>query len=114
MDKRLPGVRSTLHVYELRSEYVYDLELPPVAPETVEVSIDGRRVTVSGGVDTDPECFGKPSRPSTAFRRHITLADDVDLERVEAGIVGTSLELHAPRAARHRPRRLPVRTPTAA
>ena len=109
MEDQSANVRSALHVYELAAEYLYDLELPAVEPETVEVLVDGRRVTVIGGVDTDPECFGKPARPSTAFRRDITLPDDVDLERVEAGIVGASLQLRAPRLVRRHPRRLPLR-----
>jgi len=114
MEDQPADVRSALHVYELESEYFYDLELPPVAPGTVEVFVDGRRVTVIGGIEPDPEFFGKTARSYTAFRRDITLPDDVDLDRVEAGLVGTSLELHAPRFAPHHPRRLPLRTPVTA
>lgn len=90
-------VRSALHVYELEREFVYVLDLPAGDLDEVEVRVTGNRVTVSGGVDADPEFFGKTDRPSTAFRREIALSDQVDVERLEAARLDGVLELHAPK-----------------
>jgi HSP20 family molecular chaperone IbpA len=109
MEMNLP--ESAIVCYELEREFVYLLKLPSVDVDSVDVRIWGRHVTVTGGVDPDPECFGKSDRASTAFRREITLTDDVDLEHLRVTESDGVLRLQAPKLPPARPRKLAVHRP---
>lgn len=99
--------------YELEREFVYRLELPPVDPDTVEVHVTRNQVTVTGGENPDPEYFGKTDKPTTAFRRQITLTVDADADRLQAAQVDGVLELRAPKLPTPRPRQLVIDRPVA-
>ncbi|HEY5059245.1 MAG TPA: Hsp20 family protein [Gaiellaceae bacterium] len=104
----LPEAPLTIVSYELDREFVYLLKLPPVDLDTVEVHAVGKHVTVTGGEDPDPEGFGKADRATTAFRREITLADDVDLEHLRATEAEGVIQLRAPRLPPAHRRKLEV------
>ncbi len=96
-----------LRMHESGSAYLYELELPPVDPDTIAAEVDDGCVTVSGGVDADPEFFGKGTERSSVFCRRIVLPGDADCDNVRAILTGAVLELRAPKRAEGR-RRLVV------
>jgi len=102
-------IRAAVFSYELDHEYVVELVLPTVDHRTLEACVTGRHVVVTGGVEADPEFFGKSDRTSTAFRREIDLPHFVDADHVTASSFDNVLELRAPKLPQPRPRSLLIR-----
>ena len=94
-----------LRMHESGSEYVYELDVPTAEADTLVAEVRDACVTVSGGVDRDPEFFGKSGRTPSVFSRRIVLPVDADLCQVRAVLNDGVLELHAPKYG-HVPRRL--------
>ena len=78
-----------LRMHESGSEYVYELDVPTAEADTLVAEVRDACVTVSGGVDRDPEFFGKSGRKPSVFSRRIVLPT-VGVRRV-----------HVPSAAAH-------------
>jgi len=102
--------RAVAHTYENAAEIVIELELPEHDADEIEVFLADHTVTVTGGHDPDPECFGKSYRPSSAFRRSLELPWEADVDRLRATFSHGTLELRAPTQS-YRPRRVPVHLP---
>jgi len=102
-------IRAAVFCYELDREYVVELILPTVDHRTLGACITGRHVVVAGGVEGDPEFFGKSDQASTAFRREVDLPEFVDVEHVTASSFDNVLELRAPKLLQPRPRSLVIR-----
>jgi HSP20 family molecular chaperone IbpA len=98
------------HVYEDAAEIVIELELPGHDADEIDVFLADHTVTVTGGHDSDPECFGKSYRPSSAFRRELELPRESDVDHLRATFSHGALELRAPKHS-SRPRRIPVHLP---
>jgi HSP20 family molecular chaperone IbpA len=102
--------RAVAHMYENAAEIVIELELPGHDADEIDVSLADHTVTVTGGHDPDPECFGKSYRPSSAFRRDVELPREADVDHLRATFSHGTLELRAPKQS-SRPRRIPVQLP---
>lgn len=80
-------------------------------PKTLDISLQQNLLTVSGErkapVEKDVEYYRK-ERYDGAFRRAITLPDDVDPERVEARYRDGVLQIHIQRREAARPRQIEV------
>lgn len=81
-------------------------------PKTLDISIQQNLLTVAGErrapVDEDASYYRK-ERYDGAFRRVITLPDDVDPEQVEAGYRNGVLQIQVRRRAAARPRQIEVK-----
>ena len=80
-------------------------------PQSIDISIQQNLLTVAGErkapVEKDVEYYRK-ERYDGAFRRVITLPDDVDPERVEARYRDGVLQIHVQRREAVRPRQIEV------
>jgi HSP20 family protein len=96
---------------ELDDAYVFELELPGVSREDVDVEVDGNELRVSGQV-RERERKGilrKQTRRAGHFEYRSTLPQEVDPEQIEASLADGVLTLRVPKHARSQPRRIEIR-----
>jgi HSP20 family molecular chaperone IbpA len=101
---------TTAHVHESPAEIVFELELPHVSADRLEITVLDHTVTVRGGQDLDPEGFGKHTAGPAPIHQELLLPWSADVEHLSATLRPDLLELRAPKR-RSRPRRIPVRVP---
>jgi HSP20 family protein len=101
-----------LNLYETEDAYVVTAEVPGVAPEDLEISLEGSTLTLRGERKVASEegaSVHRSERPSGAFRRAIDLPVPIDADKVEAVHRLGVLTLRLPKAPEHRPRQITVK-----
>ncbi len=101
-----------VNLYETGEAYVLTAELPGIAPEDLEISLEGSTVTLRGERKPTPEegaSVHRRERPSGAFRRAFDLPVPIDGDNVEAVHRNGVLTLRLPKAPEHRPRQISVK-----
>ena len=101
-----------VNLYETDEAYVLTAELPGLAPEDLEISLEGSTVTLRGERKAEPEegaSVHRQERPSGVFRRAFDLPVPIDGEKVEAVHKNGVLTLRLPKAPEHRPRQIVVK-----
>ena len=101
-----------LNLYETEEAYVLTAEVPGVAPEELEISLEGSTVTLRGERKATAEegaNVHRSERPVGAFRRAIDLPVPLDGEKVEAVHRHGVLTLRLPKAPEHRSRQISVK-----
>jgi HSP20 family protein len=96
-------------VFETDASYIIELDVPGVAPESVELTFEAGELTVSG--ERQPTGEGTPlrrERPMGGFRRVLQLADGIAADRIRASAAIGVLRLEVRLAETARPRRIPV------
>ena len=112
-----PGSRSTAfpaaNLYETGDGYVLTAELPGVAADQIELSIEGTTLTLGGERRLEAEREGSSAhryeRQSGRFRRAFELPLPVDADKVEVTHRNGVLLLQLPKQAQHQPRQISVR-----
>jgi HSP20 family protein len=101
-----------VNLYETEDAYVLTAELPGIAPEDLDISLEGSTLTLRGERRT-PSFEGasvhRSERPAGHFRRAIDLPVPVDGEKVEAVHRHGVLTLRLPKTPEHRPRQIAVK-----
>lgn len=105
-------------VADVREEpagYVFELELPGVAPEAVEVTADAGVLTVAGEkrdgrTEGEAGRWRVAERVQGAFRRRFQLPPNVAEDRIEAVFLNGLLTVRVPKAELPKPKRIDVRT----
>jgi len=106
------GAFPPVNLYETEDAYVLTAEVPGLAPEELEISLEGATVTLRGERKVAPEegaSVHRSERPSGAFRRAFDLPVPIDAEKVEAVHRHGVLTLRLPKAPEHRPRQISVK-----
>lgn len=88
------------------------LDMPGVAPDSVEVELEKRVLTVKGRAKlTNPENFelSYAEYGEGDYQRAFTLSEDLDGSKIEAGMRDGVLTLKLPRAEAAKPQRIVVR-----
>lgn len=101
-----------VNLYETDEAYVLTAELPGLAPEDLDISLEGSTVTLSGERKAAPEegaSVHRRERPTGAFRRAFDLPVPIVGDRVEAVHRNGVLTLKLPKAPEHRPRQISVK-----
>lgn len=88
------------------------LDMPGVAPDEVDVTLEQRVLTIRGRVYP-----AQPEKLQLAFaeygegdyERTFTLSDDFDSDKIEASLVNGVLTVTLPRAAEAKPKRIAVK-----
>ncbi|HEY7060281.1 MAG TPA: Hsp20/alpha crystallin family protein [Chloroflexota bacterium] len=97
-----------LDVYADGDNFVIEAALPGLDPDTVNVSVLGNQVTISGEYPAAPE--GRQylfrERGTGHFERSIYLPTDLDAEKTEAHYEHGMLRLTLPKAESAKPRRI--------
>jgi HSP20 family protein len=99
-------------VDETDDAYVVELELPGVKKADIDISLSGRRLTVTGE-RSQRKRTGILRRASTTsvgrFRYDVVLPGAVEAENVSASLDDGVLTVRVPKPASERPRRIEVR-----
>lgn len=100
------GWSPTLDLIEEPSRYVIEMDMPGVRLQDLEISVRGRRLTVSGRREivrerTDPRVRLR-ERWSGSFSRSLELPDQVDEEEISATLHEGILRIELPRRGRAR------------
>lgn len=101
-----------LNLYETDDAYLLTAELPGIAPEELEITLEGSTVTLRGERKTVTEegaAVHRSERAVGSFRRAIDLPVPIDSEKVEAVHRNGVLTLRLPKAPEHRPRQISVK-----
>lgn len=103
-----------LDVEETEDAFTLHVELPGVAAEDVEVSLEENVLTITGErgfyAEKEAEGFRRIERHFGRFHRAVRLPDRVAADRVEAGYKDGMLTISVPKAEEARPRRIQVQS----
>jgi HSP20 family protein len=105
------GWSPLVDIEETDDAYVFELDLPGVRREDVEVEVDGNELRVSGEV-SERERTGilrHRARRTGRFEYRSTLPQEVDPERIEAGLGDGVLTVRVPKSRRSQARRIEIR-----
>jgi len=97
-------------IEESDDSYTLSIDLPGVKKSDVELSVSGRRITVSGH-RKDTERFGilrRRTRSVGEFGYDVLLPGEIDDDHVEAKMDAGVLTVRVPKAASEQRRRIPV------
>jgi HSP20 family protein len=93
------------------NEYILELEMPGVNKEGLEVTVEGKQLTIVGRRDLDiPEgelCYCET--PQADFRREFELGPDVDTSKITAEMRQGILTLILPKSEKAKPRQIEVK-----
>lgn len=114
-DASLAGAFSpALDVEENEDGFTLHIELPGIAPDDVDVSIEENVLTVAGQrefySDSNAEGFKRIERRFGKFHRAVRLPDRVDPDNVQASYKDGLLTITVPKAESAKPRRIQVAT----
>ena len=102
-----------LDIDENEDAWVVTAELPGIDPNAVEITLDGRELTIRGEkvAEKKDEKVGRryAERRYGAFERRFTLPDHIDTEAIEASMVDGVLELKLPKKAEVAPKKITVK-----
>lgn len=98
-------------IYETNDGLVVLADMPGVSPETVDVTLEKRVLTIRGrSEDQPPEGFSltyAEYRP-TDYERFFTLSEDIEAERIEAQLKDGVLRVLLPKAGPAQTKRIQV------
>jgi HSP20 family protein len=109
------GVYPPVNLFENEEGYVLTAELPGVAPESVDVSIEGSTVTLSGErkieyAAGDGTAVHRRERQSGVFRRAFELPTEIDIDAAKATHKNGVLTLSLPKSPVSKPRQITIET----
>ena len=106
-----PAAHPPVNVYETSGELVLTAELPGVPLETLDLSVDGDRLTLRGErpiAVPEGARVHRRERRAGAFERVLVLPAEVDAAAIQAVYRSGILLVKIPKAASAQPRRIPV------
>jgi HSP20 family protein len=107
------GVFPSVNIFRnANGDAVIRAELPGVKPEQLSVTVERRRLTLSGErtpEGTENGGYHRRERASGKFSRSMELPADLDVDRADATFRGGVMTLHIPRAEAAKPRQITVK-----
>jgi HSP20 family protein len=101
-----------MDAYRKDDSFLLQLDLPGVAPESIELTVEDSVLTISAERPTPPKGDGVESviaeRAFGMFTRQVVLGKTLDSERIEATYEGGVLTVAIPVAEQAKPRRIEV------
>jgi HSP20 family protein len=102
-------------VREQEDAFLFELELPGVAPDGVEVTADNGVLSISGEKaarrERDEDRWHIVERSAGSFRRTFSLPQNVQADAIEASFEDGLLTVRVPKAEVPKPKRIEVRRP---
>jgi HSP20 family protein len=99
-------------LFETGDNVVLEMAVPGVQAHDLDVSIEGRQLTISGTLpnlsDTEERRYWLQSIPRGQFSRTVSLPAGVDLDKVEARVHEGLLTLTMPKAASAKARKIEI------
>src|SRR5215469_765494 len=87
-------------IYETRDNIVVLAEMPGVAPDGVDITLERRVLTIRGR---------NAGREHTGYQRVFTLSENIDRDRIEATLKDGVLHLVLPKAETAKPRKIELK-----
>jgi HSP20 family protein len=106
---RTDGFTPMLDVRETEEEYLVLVDVPGVKPDDVTIEVSDHVLSISGSrapVETGEAQLSE--RPHGSFVRTLTLPQGVDDEKIAANYSDGVLELHVPKPAAQRPKKIAI------
>lgn len=101
-----------MDLYSTGDEYVATIDLPGVAPESIDIDVEDGTITVRGERHTDTEQEGATwvarERTHGTFARQITVGAGLALDRITGEYTDGVLRLVIPVAEQAKPRKIQV------
>jgi HSP20 family protein len=108
----IPAASPAADVYETPQEFVVELEVPGFADEDLTLEITDHTLVVKGEVKEEKErnekTFLLHERIERAFERRFFLPEEADTDKLTATFKEGVLELHAPKIAAAKPRKVAI------
>lgn len=101
-----------INVWEQRDDFVLESEVPGVKMEQLEITCQGRDLTLRGERKDpgDPQdTYQRKERPMGSFVRSLTLPADLNADEIRATLEDGVLQITIPKAASAKPRRIEVK-----
>ena len=103
-----------MDVYEIDAAYIVTAELPGVARDQIELSVEDSRFTIQGRREARPDAAGalhfhQLERGHGAFRRTFEFAEKIDADRITADLTNGVLTVTIPKVPPPPARRIEVR-----
>ena len=99
-------------LYETGDDVVFEMAVPGVQAQDLDVSVEGRQLTISGTLpnisDNEERRYWLQTIPRGQFSRTVSLPAGVDLDKVEARVHEGLLTLTMPKAASARSRKIEI------
>jgi HSP20 family protein len=108
-----PVFRPRVDIYETENGLALAVDLPGVAPDGLEVTLENRVLSIYGRVDSDAlEGFSPIYREYEVgdYERQFTLSGDFDVEGIKAELRDGVLNLAIPRAPKPEAKRIQLRS----
>lgn len=107
------GVFPLVNVTEDKNVYFIRAELPGLKAEELNIAVTGNNLTISGerkiSFEGDTVRYHRREREAGSFNRIIALPRDVDVGRVEAGLVDGVLTVTIPKTEDAKPKQITVK-----
>ena len=100
-----------IDAYRQGEQFVVHFDLPGVAPDSIELTVERNVLTVHATRDraaSDNEELLVGERPHGTFSRQLFLGESLDTDRIDASCTDGVLTLRIPIAERAKPRRVEV------
>jgi HSP20 family protein len=106
------GWAPLVDVEELDDAYVVEAELPGVKREDVEIELLGNELTIRGQVPQRERTgtMRRQARRTGPFEYHVALPDQVEPDKVDAGLADGVLTIRVPKAQQAQRRRIEVKS----
>jgi HSP20 family protein len=102
-----------LEVYETQDRFMVTMELPGIAPDTVDVTVEDATLTVRGErpfyADVPEEAFHRVERRFGPFVRSLTLPPSAKAEAVDAHFEKGVLSIEVPKVEEAKPKKITVK-----
>jgi HSP20 family protein len=109
---RTSGVAYPMDLFETDEELVLELAIPGLEADDLDISVEGRQLTVRATLPNVPD--GEKRRywlqtiPRGAFTRAVRLPSGVDTEQIKAHVHFGMLELRMPKVAEAKVRKVAI------
>jgi HSP20 family protein len=114
LSRRSTGPRSfPMDAYRRGDEFLIHLDLPGVAADAIDMSVDQNVLTITAERRFESEADDQvivSERPQGTFTRQLLLGESLDVDAIEASYEDGVLTLRVPVAERAKPRRISVGT----
>lgn len=101
-----------MDLYETDEAVVLELGVPGLTAEAIDVSVEGRQLTVRAELPTapseEPRRYWVRTMPRGAFTRTVRLPVGVDTDAIEARVQAGMLTLRMPKAAEAKVRKVEI------
>jgi HSP20 family protein len=106
---RVNGFTPLLDVRETTDDYIVLADLPGVKSEDVTIEVNDQVLTIAGSrVPVETGESQLVERPYGSFVRSLTLPKGVDSEQIKADYADGVLELHIPKPAEIKPKKISI------